>query len=235
MSNNQPPPKLQPFDPSAPFAAAVSRNLPHWFQPGAATFITFRTNDSLPREVIFRWRRELEDWLRDRKLPIELATPVTERPPPGHEEELARLDPAVKREFQRLKSRLFHRSLDECHGACLLRCRHCSALVADSILHGEGVTHDINCLVVMPNHVHVLAQFREGTNRSLIGHRWMRYSARQINRTLGRRGPFWQPEPFDHLVRNAESFEGYRNYIKNNPVEAGLDPHDCFFWSRDRK
>ncbi len=101
------------------------------------------------------------------------------------------------------------------------------------MLHGAGVTHDIDCLVVMPNHVHVLARFRGGTDRSLVGHRWMRYSARKINRLAGLQGAFWQPEPFDHLVRNAESFEGYQNYIASNPARAGLSSGECRFWSRD--
>ena len=37
------------------------RNLPHWFQVGAATFVTFRTADSLPGEVLLRMERELHD------------------------------------------------------------------------------------------------------------------------------------------------------------------------------
>ncbi|MCC7337107.1 MAG: hypothetical protein IT422_18600 [Pirellulaceae bacterium] len=39
------------------------RFLPHWFQPGVATFITFRTADSMPREVVEKWRAELRAWL----------------------------------------------------------------------------------------------------------------------------------------------------------------------------
>ena len=40
-----------------------SRYLPHWFQPGVAVFITFRTADSLPRNVVLKWDAELRDWL----------------------------------------------------------------------------------------------------------------------------------------------------------------------------
>ncbi len=42
------------------------RFLPHWFQPGVATFITFRTADSMPREVVEKWRTELRAWLGSR-------------------------------------------------------------------------------------------------------------------------------------------------------------------------
>ncbi len=36
---------------------------PHWSQEGAIVFITFRTSDSIPREVLQRWEREKQDWM----------------------------------------------------------------------------------------------------------------------------------------------------------------------------
>src|SRR5437867_802233 len=39
---------------------------PHWSQAGAVVFITFRTHDSIPREVIERWDQEKQEWLRCR-------------------------------------------------------------------------------------------------------------------------------------------------------------------------
>ena len=44
------------------------RCLPHWFQPGVAAFITFRTADSLPREVLQMWEREQREWLQARNI-----------------------------------------------------------------------------------------------------------------------------------------------------------------------
>src|SRR3954470_19989097 len=41
------PPAFQPFDPRGSFHA-THRNLPHWHQPGATYFVTFRLADSLP-------------------------------------------------------------------------------------------------------------------------------------------------------------------------------------------
>ena len=54
----------------------TERNLPHWFQVDAAMFVTFRTADSLPKEVILRWHRELQDWLEIQKLPAVLADSI---------------------------------------------------------------------------------------------------------------------------------------------------------------
>lgn len=42
--------KFVPFDPRAEFTA-TQRNLPHWHQPGATYFVTFRLADSLPVAV----------------------------------------------------------------------------------------------------------------------------------------------------------------------------------------
>ena len=39
---------------------------------------------------------------------------------------------------------------------------------------------------------------------------------------LGRRGPFWQSESYDHWVRDDKELEGIIAYINENPVKAGL-------------
>ena len=47
------------FDPKAEkFISELCR--PHWSQAGAVVFITYRTHDSIPSEVIERWDREKE-------------------------------------------------------------------------------------------------------------------------------------------------------------------------------
>ena len=97
------------------------RNLPHWFQPGAAIFITFRTEDSLPKEVVLRMQRELEEWLRVRSLPVELGFSILTQRRVDHDNLLKELSHKNKDEFRRLLARLYHRSLDECHGKCVLR------------------------------------------------------------------------------------------------------------------
>ena len=69
-----PDPKPQPvvfhaLDRDADVEVSV-RNLPHWFQADAAIFVTFRTADSLPKEVIQRMIAELCEWLRNHGLPV---------------------------------------------------------------------------------------------------------------------------------------------------------------------
>lgn len=51
------------FDPKQPYSVSYG-DLPHWDQPGATSFITFRTADSLPASVVNRWLQERDEWLR---------------------------------------------------------------------------------------------------------------------------------------------------------------------------
>ena len=121
------------FDPTAE-VEITERNLPHWYQPGAAVFITFRTADSMPWEVVLRWLHELEQWLASRSLPTILARSTVERTLPNHDQLLNELGATDRREFRRLSDRILHRSLDECHGACLLKRPDLAKIVGDAIL-----------------------------------------------------------------------------------------------------
>ena len=45
------------FDPMADFCIREG-SLPHWYQPGATYFVTFRTEDSVPQELSRKWYSE---------------------------------------------------------------------------------------------------------------------------------------------------------------------------------
>ena len=91
------------------------RNLPHWFQVGAAMFITFRTADSMPQEVVLRWKNELEMWLAERNLPTLLAQSVVGTTLPEHDAWLNQLTAQERAQFKQLSDRAFHRSLSLIH------------------------------------------------------------------------------------------------------------------------
>jgi len=40
-----------------------TRNLPHWDQVGALTFVTLRLADSMPRKVVKQWQNEIDLWM----------------------------------------------------------------------------------------------------------------------------------------------------------------------------
>ncbi|MCZ6774849.1 MAG: hypothetical protein O7D34_00150 [Ignavibacteria bacterium] len=49
-----------------------------------------------------------------------------------------------------------------------------------------------------------------------------KFTALQANRLLGRTGPFWQHESYDHVIRDTDELERTISYVTNNPVAAGL-------------
>jgi putative transposase len=77
--------------------------------------------------------------------------------------------------------------------------------------------------VVMPDHVHFFAGPRGDEAKSLSQFlaSWKRWT-RRCMREQGGPGFAWQREFFDHLLRSDESYEQKWEYVRANPVRAGL-------------
>lgn len=200
------------YDPEAPITVS-RRNLPHWHQPGATCFITFRTADSLPLDVITSFKELRADWLRAHGIDPRI---------PRWRSALDQLPRGEQVEFYRRFNRTFHDLLDAGHGACVLRKPELAAIVAKAIHHFDGERYHLAAFVVMPNHVHVLMGLIGGHSASSVSSSWKRYTATRINRVLRVNGHFWQSESFDHLVRSGEQFNYLLEYIAKNPEKAGL-------------
>ena len=214
--------EFQFFDPDGETDRSA-RNLPHWFQPGVVTFITFRTTDSLPRRAVAGIEHELKLWL------------LRHAPEADTQEglpDLNQLPDSIRTQYARIKRRFWHGALDRSYGECVLRQPPLRQIVLQALLHFDGDRYDLASAVVMPNHVHVLAQFRAPHSCRLQCRSWLIYTARQINARLGRTGPFWQSEPFDHLVRSEDQFHYLERYIAENGPKAGLAPHEYTWWRR---
>ncbi len=113
--------------------------------------------------------------------------------------------------------------LDEGHGRCLLANQECAIEVEQSLLHFDNERYFMTDIVVMPNHVHFIAAFRDEQTFLKQCTDWKRYTARQINRLCHCKGQFWQVDQFDHLIRLAGAFDYFRKYIFENPKNAGLN------------
>ncbi len=74
----------------------------------------------------------------------------------------------------------------------------------------------------MPNHVHVVLTPLPGFALSSILHSWKSFTAKAINKHLGRSGTVWQAESYDHLVRNRADLMHHVFYTRENPQRAGL-------------
>jgi putative transposase len=200
-------------------------NLPHWFQPGVTYFITFRTEDSMPRNVADLWYHSRNEWLARHHI-----NPTY----PNWQQELDKLPINQRREFHSTFSREYLAYLDQGHGACVLKRADLSGIVAKSLLHFEGERYRMGDFVVMPNHVHLLVCLLESTDLQEQCYSWKKFTATQINQLLSRRGRFWQEESFDHLVRSPEEFEHLQRYIAENPTKASLRQGEYFHYRRSQ-
>ena len=84
----------------------------------------------------------------------------------------------------------------------------------------------------MPNHVHMLVTPLGEYTLSEAVQEWKSVSSHRINKSLGRKGEFWQKEYFDHIVRSAEQLEKFRNYIQRNQLSLPERLRGAVAWSR---
>jgi REP element-mobilizing transposase RayT len=200
------------------------RKLPHLHSPGSTLFITYRLRNSVPQTEIERWKTE-------RRLLEDECHRLKEKP------DLAR---HRRREFHRRWFGQFERMLHEEKGPLWLKDPSIAGIVADSLHHLDKKSFDLHAYCVMANHVHTLftpflndrslTEVRNPILRfesneptlSAIMQSLKGYTAREANKVLGRSGQFWDPESYDHEVRNGAEFQRIREYILNNPIKAGL-------------
>jgi putative transposase len=78
--------------------------------------------------------------------------------------------------------------------------------------------------VIMPDHVHCFASPVADSRVPLATFMggWKEWTAKGLCRTGVCETPVWQAEFFDHLLRSEESYAEKREYMRQNPVRAGL-------------
>jgi hypothetical protein len=126
------------FQPKASFEI-IETVLPHWDQPGAFAFVTFRLKDSLPAEAISRWRMQRDAILREsgidpRRLEASLRKKKTEQNSNATAAITKHLSP---RAASLLKWKLFlvwDNELDAFHGSSCLRDSQASQIISDGLL-----------------------------------------------------------------------------------------------------
>src|SRR5206468_9870968 len=104
---------------------------------------------------------------------------------------------------------------------------HCVARApSPAIIHTPRI--HLHAVVVMPDHVHLLLRplrDEDGWPFPLVDilQCFKGATAHRINRLLGTSGPVWEEESFDHVLRSDESLKEKCEYIRQNPVRAGLE------------
>lgn len=189
------------------------RRLPHW-QPKNAVFdVNFRLEGSLPKA---KWIELKEK--RDKKI-RELKKSITDE----NEIKLA-----LQKEHDLYYGK-FDSLLDKGDfGPTWLKRPEIIAIVSEAFhyRHDRGI-FKLVCFSIMSNHVHaIFYKVQESLDHTMQS--FKRHTGKQANLILNRTGqPFWQPEGYDHKIRNRKSLQRRISYNLNNPVVVGL----CTHWS----
>jgi type I restriction enzyme R subunit len=191
------------------------RNLPHWDVPGAAYFVTSCLVGSIPAQGLIDidgYRESLKN--RPRKLGMSEADAARER---------------WKLAFARID-----RWLDDEPAVRWFDDPALARMMVDTFYFFAGQRYDLLGFVVMPSHIHWVFQplptwverlgdlEHKPSPRERICRSINQHAALEGNRQLGRTGAFWQHEPYDHWIRDADELERILLYIEGNPVKAGL-------------
>ena len=196
------------------------RNLPHFQPPGYAFFITFRLHGTLPTEVVNRLKAMKEERLK-------LVA--------GYNNSRVKSEKysELKKEYFKLYDNYLDRASS---GSRWLKDERIAEIVKSSIHFRNGKEYDLIAYTIMPNHVHLvilpnLERFAESLNPesketlyivTKVLQDLKKYTARECNKLLNRKGSFWQHESYDHVVRDMKALRRIVDYVLNNPVKAGL-------------
>ncbi|MFN0135800.1 MAG: REP-associated tyrosine transposase [Phycisphaerae bacterium] len=110
----------------------------------------------------------------------------------------------------------------------------------DAVLSACRFWHDkkmrLHIACVMPDHVHLLlttSKIDEHTAVSLetLMHSIKSFSAKEVNRVMGRSGPVWKQEYWDRIMRDEREFAETWDYIETNASRAGLGDAYAWTWS----
>lgn len=184
-------------------------NLPHWNQQNATYAVTFRLDNSLPESIVQNYRAEKEH----------LQTLIS------NTNQDSKLTEPLEQQLQQLYRTHIEEALDEGHGEAYMKDPAIAKIVADSITHFDGERYQLAAWCVMSNHVHLLIKPLAENTLADILHTIKRHSATEINKQLKRTGTLWKKESYDHIIRDEEDFSNQLEYIKANPIKAGIDNH----------
>lgn len=161
--------------------------LPHWEQEAVIQFVTFRLGDSLPVDQVDRFKNQRAVWRLNHPQPW---------------------TPAEEAFYHRKFTWRLECWLDRGMGSCWLKSEAVREILTTVLMRfqGERVRH--HAWVIMPNHVHLLFTPTNSVPRLIQG--WKSKSAYEIGK-----GPIWQRNYRDTLIRGADHFANAVRYIRN--------------------
>jgi type I restriction enzyme R subunit len=180
--------------------------LPHWQQGEVMQFVTFRLGDALPVAKVKQWIEQRKIWILNHPKPWDAETET---------------------EYHREFTWKIERWLDRGMGSCVLKNSDARDQLESVLMRFQGVRVHHQTWVIMPNHVHVL--FIPTVPLPKLIQAWKSASATAICK-----GPIWQRNYRDTLIRDVDHFVNAVRYIRNNPVKARLSEGHYSLWQSDR-
>ena len=199
-----------------------TRFLPHYHHQHATFFVTFRLYNSLPKAFSVK----LGQWYQEELAKCELIKDLTQ-----------------KATMKYLAQRSFFKKMDDVLDSCIggsdfLKIPTVARCVTEQLDRFDQELYELLAYSIMPNHVHTLLDFSiQHSGNGETAPNWYRNldyamfrikgaSARYANQHLNRTGQhFWQPEYHNRYIRNNDHLLSAVDYIKQNPVSAGLCKH----------
>jgi REP element-mobilizing transposase RayT len=80
----------------------------------------------------------------------------------------------------------------------------------------------VGCYVLMPDHLHLFVVIEDDRVRLSEWIRSLKNSISKVLRVRGESSPHWQKGFFDHIMRGSESYSQKWDYVRANPIRAGL-------------
>jgi putative transposase len=110
-----------------------------------------------------------------------------------------------------------------CGEAAKIVSKFCHPYRVESIRYsGSSCGAWVGAYVLMPDHLHLFVVIDD---EQLSLSEWMKALKGTLSSTLRANGedpPYWQKGFFDHVLRSGTSYSEKWNYVRENPVRAGL-------------
>jgi len=199
------------------------RKLPHWYVPGAAHFVTYRIAGTIPFEVLMELQNQVKSKLK--KGPPK-GTPASEYQRRIHKQVFAAYD----------------RYLDATCRIDWLAKPEVASVIRENLYHHNGGKYHLLAYCVMPNHVHVLfqpinrsdkqfacrTQSMPGNQLPMAGGTSRLLDPTDIGETADRRGPLasimhslksYTANELNKLLKRTEQFwqhESYDHWVRDD-------------------
>lgn len=167
-------------------------SLPHWRQDGATYFATFRLADSIPASALRFLNRMKLDWEHRYQGPWSSET---------------------WENYLRTHWRYSEGWLDKGIGECLLGERRWTELLRDTLHFYDNRKYQLQAWAILQTHCHLIMRPKPSFELEAILGRIKSYTARIINKELGRSGRVWSRDTYDRIIRDADHLWNVIQYL----------------------